>query len=197
MEINITKNTVYDYALALTSRIGVLSDSYSQLAITKDNYPMLDVYMSAGLNTVEAAFRKHLSASTDLDVIFNGEDAAILLSDDDGPDPSVHNLIESGVRLYLAHYIASCWLQGSAAASVSESLMQMASGHLNGAVKAVNTKIAANVKDSDYTTREDDDVIFGKAILPQGEMLILAEEEPGTTGAYASSPETDFLISKP
>lgn len=195
MEIKITRTAVYDYALALTARTATLSDSYSQLAITKDNYPMLDVYMSAGVNTVEAVFRKHLSASTDLDVIFKGEEAAVILSDSAGIDGSVHNLIETGARLYLAYYIAACWLQGSAAQSVSDAFMQTAMDHLTGAVKAANTKAAATVKDSDYSARKDDDVMFGRVILPQGELLVLADGEYGTGEAYASSTETDFLIS--
>lgn len=195
MEINITKTAVYDYALALTARVGAQSESYSQLAITKDNYPMLDVYMSGGLHTVEAVFRKHLSASTDLNVIFKGEEATIMLSDSAGIDGSVHNLIETGVRLYLAYYIAACWLQGSAAQSASDAFMQTATDHLTGAVKAANTKIAATVEDHDYSARKDDDVMFGRAILPQGELLVLMDGEHGADEAYASSPETDFLIS--
>ena len=57
MEIVINKNKTYEYAMALTAHTGKSIGQYESVAITKDNYPLLDTYMSSAITSVEAVLR--------------------------------------------------------------------------------------------------------------------------------------------
>ena len=102
MEIIITKNNVYQYAMALTARAATTSDAFTQTTITEDNFPMLDVYLSEAVPLVEGELRKKLSKSNTVDMILDESSIIIRIKEQRNADISVYNLIESGIRLFTA-----------------------------------------------------------------------------------------------
>ena len=162
MEIKITKSNIYDYALALTARSGTSTDAYNQIAITKDNYPMLDVYLSEAIVQAESVLRKKLSGSTTIDMSISGDTAIIQTEEQYMADTALYPLIESSIRLYAAYHIAASWLQASAASSLSEVFGATAATHLQTAVSALAQKEMTKVNESEYGTRSTDQAVMNE-----------------------------------
>lgn len=156
MIITIEKNNVYDYALALTARAGSASGSYETVAITKDNYPMLDVYLSEALTGAEKVLRKDLTQSNDVSLTVKGEQVTIGIKEQRMGDVSVYKLIASSLRLYMAYYIAASWLKPSAATALAETYALTSASHLQTASDALNQREKAKVTEADYGTRTED-----------------------------------------
>lgn len=156
MEIKINKNNIYDYALALTARAASASGEYAQVAITKDNYPMLDVYLSEAIVQAEGSIRKKLASGHSIDMRLEGDVVTIDTKEQHQADVSAYPVIESSIRLYAAYHIAASWLQASVAASLSEVFGATADTHLKTAVSAFSQKERAQVADEDYGLRAKD-----------------------------------------
>lgn len=156
MEIIITKNNVYQYAMALTARAATTSDAFTQTTITEDNFPMLDVYLSEAVPLVEGELRKKLSKSNTVDMILDESSIIIRIKEQRNADISVYNLIESGIRLFTAYYIASRWLQTSPASSLAEVYGATAVAHMKTATDALAQKDKTIVPDTEYGTRITD-----------------------------------------
>jgi hypothetical protein len=154
MEISITKNNVYQYAMALTARAATATGAYMQTAITEDNYPMLDVYLSEAVSTAEGELRKKLSGSHSVDMNLEEDTLVILTKEQWRAEASVYKLIESGIRLFLAYYVASRWLQTSPASSLAEVYGTTAATHLMTAAEALNQKEKFRVDEADYSDRD-------------------------------------------
>lgn len=156
MEIIITKNNVYQYAMALTARAATTGDAFAQTTITEDNFPMLDVYLSESVPLVEGELRKKLSKSNTVDMILDESSIIIQIKEQRNADISVYNLIESGIRLFTAYYIASRWLQTSPASSLAEVYGATAVAHMKTATDALAQKNKTIVPDTEYGTRVTD-----------------------------------------
>lgn len=216
MIITIEKNNVYDYALALTARAGSASGSYETVAITKDNYPMLDVYLSEALTGAEKVLRKDLAQSNDVNLTVKGEQVTISIKEQRMGDVSVYKLIASSLRLYMAYHIAASWLKPSAATALAETYALTSGSHLQTASDALNQREKAKVaetdygdrhkdqtnmssrknKSADYGIRTEDDVII-RPCTPKiaGELLLLHNADEGIDVAVAC--DGDILISNP
>ena len=158
MEIKIIKEKVYDYASALTARAGSVSDAYSQITITKDNYPMLDVYLSEAVSQAENGLRKKLLSSNRIDMRINEDAVVINTKEQHMADTSVYALIESSLRLYIAYHIAANWLQSSPVSSLSEVYGTTATTHLQTAISAISQKEHATIHGTDYADKANDDI---------------------------------------
>lgn len=158
MEIIVEKNSIYDYALSLTAKVASGSDVYDRVAITPDNYPMLDTYLSMSVARAESAFKMYLSASNLANMYISGESIRILLKEQTKAATTVYNLIKSHVLLYLANSIAAQWLSTTPMASVSEQFGILAENYLQGALSAIRQKELFQIPESDYGTRQDDNL---------------------------------------
>ena len=156
MEIKINKTSIYDYALALTARAGAATDAYAQIAITKDNYPMLDVYLSEAVTQAEGALRKKLLDSNAVNMLINDNEVSIQTKEQHMGDVAVYPLIESSVRLYMAYHIAASWLQASPGSSLADVYGATSATHLQTAVAALNQRTEPKIDDSDYGDRAAD-----------------------------------------
>ena len=156
MELIIAKNNVYQYAMALTARAATASEAFTQTTITEDNFPMLDVYLSEAVPLVEGELRKKLSQSNAADMILDESSIIIQIKEQRNADTSVYNLIENGIRLFAAYYLASRWLQTSPASSLAEVYGATAATHMKTAAEALAQKEKTIVPDSDYDARESD-----------------------------------------
>ena len=219
MEIKINKNNIYDYALALTARAASASGEYAQVAITKDNYAMLDVYLSEAVTQAEGEIRKKLASSHAIDMRLEGDEVTIDTKEQHQADVSVYPIIESSIRLYAAYHIAASWLQPSVASSLAEVFGATANTHLQPAASAFNQKVRARVTDADYGFRAKDAQQTGNSgtasiaeysnrtgdHLParcgrrmvETEVLAVRADEEGEEMLPAVSSEGDFLITNP
>lgn len=214
MEIRIIKNNIYDYALALTTRAGSASVEYNQQAITKDNYPMLEVYLSEAITQAESAIRKKLANSHAVDMRLKGDVVTIETKEQHQADVSVYPLIESSIRLYAAYYIAASWLQPTAAAALAEAYGATAATHLQTAVSAFSQKDRARVTEADYGNRttdrissacdaysiadygarsEDDRIVRPGIRLVETEVLVVRADEDSEEMLPAVSSEGAYL----
>ncbi len=178
MEIIITKNNVYQYAMALTARAATAGDAFTQTTITEDNFPMLEVYMSEAVPLVEGELRKKLSQSNCVDMILEGDTILIKIKEQKNADKSVYNLIESGIRLFFAYYIASRWLQTTPASSLAEVYGTTAVTHMKTATDALIQKDKTIVPESEYSKRKRDNVMMRPGMQAiKGEIITLRSEE--------------------
>lgn len=182
MEIRITKNNVYQYAMALTARAATATDAYMQTAITEDNYPMLDVYLAEAVSAAEGKLRKKLAESHAINMRLEEETVVIRTQEQWRADASVYNLTESVIRLFLAYYVASKWLQTSPASGLADVYGTTAATHLLTATEALNQKEKFRVDEADYTKRN-------------GEGSDMTQES-GTEGEYARR-KRDNLLARP
>ena len=196
MEIIITKNNVYQYAMALTARAATATTDYAQAAISEDNFPMLDVYMSESVSYAEGLIRRKLSKSSNINMKLDEQTIKIFIKDEDVPEKPVHNLIESSVRLFLAYNIACRWLQCSPASNISEVYGNIAISHLNTAVDSFNQKEYEYVSEEEYTQRKNDNLLArdGMRIL-QGEIITVRDKDGGSSYP-AETCYSECLISK-
>ena len=153
MEIIITRNDVYQYAMALTARAATTGDAFNQTAITEDNFPMLGIYLSEAVSLAEGELRKKLSQSNTIDMALNESSISILIKEQRNADISVYNLIKSGVRLFLAYHIASKWLQTSPSSGLAEVYGVTAATHLKNAAETLHLKTKVVIPESDYESR--------------------------------------------
>ena len=160
MEIIVEKNSIYDYALSLTAKVASGSDVYDRVAITPDNYPMLDTYLSMSVARAESAFKMYLSASNLANMYISGESVRILLKEQTKAATTVYNLIKSHVLLYLANSIATQWLSTTPMASISEQFGILAENHLQGALSAIRQKELFQIPESDYGIRQSQSVVM-------------------------------------
>lgn len=158
MDITITKKNIYDYVLALTARAGKALGVYEQIAVTEDNYPMLDVYLSSAIVFAEGTLRRKLDGSNSFDLKADTDSITITVRDQMRLDDSIHNLVESGVRLYLAYHVAASWLLVTPAKDYHAPYTETAIQHLNGAYNALNQKKLSLLDDSEYKQRKGDNV---------------------------------------
>lgn len=217
MEISIAKTDVYDFARALTSRAGAVSDRYEQIAITEDNYPMLDIYLSSAINHAESGFKKKLDSSTDLNLTYNQDSLSIVLSYTARIRKSVYGLIRSSIRLYMAYYIAASWIQSVSVAGLAEVYAATAAAHLDTAVSSIAQKKTEALNESaydmrcednitadfntngnaDYEKRQPDTTIFNPChLIEEGKILTIVGIHKDENEELASAGNSDFLITK-
>jgi hypothetical protein len=219
MEIKINKNNIYDYALSLTARAGSGSDEYAHVAITKDNYPMLEVYLSEAITQAESVLRKKLSNSHFVDMRLQGDDVILKTREQYQADVSVYGVIESSIRLYAAYHIAASWLQPSVASNLAEVFGTTAHTHLEAAASAFNQKKRAQVSEADHGTRNAETMKTGNDAsasiaeysdrtgdnlfarpgmrLVETEVLAIRASEDGEELLPAVSSEGAYLITNP
>lgn len=153
MNITITTKNVYDYALSLTARAGALSEDYSSVALTEDNYPMLGVYLSSAVAHAEGELRRELCDSNGLDLRVTEDEVTLSLDEAVRRDLSVVPLAETSLRLFLGYYLAAEWLRPTAANALSEVYGTTGATHLQTAVNALNQRKESVVSESDYSSR--------------------------------------------
>jgi len=163
MKIVINKETVYEYASALTARAALGTDQFSMTAINKSNHHVLDVYFSNGINLLEQSLIRQLSSSTLLDLVFIGDTAIIHVTGTPIDNPAFVHLAESSIRLYLAYYIAAAWLETTAGKDYCQSYATTADTHLSSAISAILLKKTYVVPEDDYVRRNPDEVEIRKA----------------------------------
>lgn len=196
MEIKIIKEKVYDYAMALTARAGAATDAYAQIAITKDNYPMLDVYMSEAVVQAESTLRKKLAGSNAINLKFESDMVVIKLKDQQMNNVDLYNLIESCIKLYLAYHIAASWLLTSPASSLAEIYGTTATTHLQAALSALNQKRTNAVADEDFEARTGDNVIARPGMrISEDEILLVRTGEDCCSMEPAIGMGNEHLIS--
>ena len=219
MNITINAASVYDYALALTARVGKVSENYANVALTEDNYPMLDVYLSSGVAHAEGELRRKLADSNEFDLKVTEGSVVISLDNATGRDLSVLPLAKTSVRLFLGYYIAAEWLRPTDAGALSEVFGSTAATHLQTAVNALNQRKETAVGESDYGDRAEEGNVrmdakkgtvgdYGRRKgdnllarpglrIGDGEMLTLQSGECCCQRDAAMSNEAELLISKP
>lgn len=158
MEIIIDKNKIYEYAMALTAQVGKSTGLYDSVAITRDNYPMLDVYLSQALTHVEGYLIKHLKSSQLFNIKADELTTAVSLDDGLRPDPANRNLVESCIRLATAMYVASLWLQTTEAKDHATTYAEEAVRQLATSLTALVSKKLVSLTEEDYEERKADDV---------------------------------------
>lgn len=197
MEITVEKNKVYDFAMALTARIGAASDNYLQVAITKDNYPMLDVYLSEAIVGAESFLRKKLAGSNNVNMLPEEEEVKIRFKEDLNVDESVHNVIASCLRLYMAYFVAASWLLTTPSSSLSETYSAAALSHLKDTYNAISQKKELYLEEEDYETRKNDDVIARRGIrISEKEVIFLKSDDGSDLSVPASTYKENILTSK-
>lgn len=195
MNITINAASVYDYALALTARVGKVSESYANVALTEDNYPMLDVYLSSGVAHAEGELRRKLADSNEFDLKVTEGSVVISLDNATGRDLSVLPLAKTSVRLFLGYYIAAEWLRPTDAGALSEVFGTTAATHLQTAVNALNQRKETAVGESDYGRRKGDNLLARPGLrIGDGEMLTLQSGECCCQRDAAMSNEAELLI---
>lgn len=177
MEILIDKTKVYEYAMALTARAGTATESYEKVAITKDNYPLLDVFLSEALVNAEAEFRKKLFSTHDLNMLVQENEIRLNFKDDLRVDTSVNGLLASSVRLYLAYYVACSWLLLSPAASAADVYRASAQTHLKTAMESLEQKETLSIPDDEYSYRKKDDLKIRPGHIIADEVLLIKADE--------------------
>ena len=197
MEIKIIKEKVYEYAMALTARAGSTTDAYAQIAMTKDNYPMLDVYMSEAVVQAESTLRKKLSGSNAINLKFESDLVVIKLKDQPTNNADLYNSIESCIKLFLAYHIAASWLLASPLSSLAETFGVTASTHLQAALSALNQKRTHAVANEDYGVRAEDNVVARPGMrLSNNKMLLVKTGEDCCSMEPAIGMGNEHLISK-
>lgn len=197
MEITIEKNKVYDFAMALTARIGTASDNYLQVAITKDNYPMLDVYLSEAIVGAESFLRKKLAGSNNINMLPEEEEVKIRFKEDLNVDKSVHNVIASCLRLYMAYFVAASWLLATPASSHSEAYSAAALSHLKEAYNSITQKQEPYLGEDNYETRKNDDVIARYVMrINEKEVIFLKSDDESDLSVPESTYKKNVLTSK-
>jgi hypothetical protein len=179
MEITIDKNNVYDFAAALTTRIASTSESYGQIAITKDNYPLLDVYLSEAVVSAEGVLRKKIADSHAVNLLLQEERIVLRLKENVNTDPAVMNLASSSIRLYLAYHVAAGWLLASPAASLAENYGATALAHLQTALNSIGQKRSFALAGNDYEERKNDSIRFRAVPHENCEDVLLVRDESG------------------
>lgn len=150
MEIIIDKSKTYEYAMALTAQAGKSYGDMDAISITPDNYPLLDVYFSNAIATVEAIFRKHLSGSNQFNIKHEGESVKIHLEDGLRPNTGTRNLTESCIRLSIGMHIAGLWLQNTSARDQSQVYLDDSRNQAIAALSAFTIRSFVEIKDEDY-----------------------------------------------
>ena len=197
MEITVEKNKVYDFAMALTARIGAASDNYLQVAITKDNYPMLDVYLSEAIVGAESFLRKKLAGSNNINMLPEEEEVKIRFKEDLNVDESVHTVIASCRRVYMASVVAASWLLTTPSSSLSETYSAAALSHLKEAYNAITQKQEPYLGEDNYQTRKNDDVIARRGIrISDKEVIFLKSDDGSDLSVPASTYKENILTSK-
>lgn len=178
MNITIKTRNIYDYALSLTANAGKNHPEYTTIAITEDNYPMLDVYLSSAVSYAEGELRRILSGSNGFDLKVTEEKLTIQIKDSSIRDKSVIPLTETGIRLFLAYYITAEWLRVTPLASLSEVYANIAVTHLQNSVSALLQKSLHITPDEDYGPRKNDNIMArcGNRII-EGEVLTIRSED--------------------
>ena len=195
MEIKIIKKNIYDYAMALTARAGAASDAYSQIAITRDNYPMLDVYLSEAILQAEGSLRKKLSNSNNFNMLIESDHVTIHTKEQDMAEKAVYNLVESSIRLYIAYHIAASWLQVSPASSLADTYGTTAAIHLQAALSALNQKKTVEIADNEYKDRSNDCIFARPGKLTTNDEVLVIRSEKGEGMQPAITITDECLIS--
>lgn len=190
MEIRITTKNIYDYALALTAQIAKRADVYAGVAITEDNYPLLDVYMTGGVHIAETRMRKLLGWSNEFDLKCEESTVVFTLKDDEGVEERLVPMITTGIRLFLAYYVAAHWLLTTAAKDFYEVYLQQGNLHLDAMASGLNQKEALKLGDDAYSMRHEDDVLT-RPVWGEPDNLLTVEgcDAPD----YAVTHEHDYL----
>ena len=204
--------------MALTARAARQSEDYASVAISEDNFPMLDVYLSSAVANAEGELRKKLSGSNGLDLKISGTSVDISLREQTRQDLSVLNLIGSSIRLYMAYYVAAEWLRTTVAAALCEVYGATAVTHLNNAIGGLSQKEFPTIGDADYSDRSDqgnvrlteagnwpadyssrkgDNVLARPGKITRGMEVIVLHGEEGCINTPAISSNSELLISKP
>lgn len=159
MEISINKQNVYKYAMALTARVGKGVEAYANVSITEDNYPLLDVYLTSAITDVENKMRRRLKDSNLMDVIIpeGSDDIIIRIKDELRMAASVVNLACSNIRLYMAYYVAACWLNTTPANAFYNVYIGIANDYLSQAFSAIAQRDPFTLQDEDYTMKNRDE----------------------------------------
>lgn len=179
MEITIDKNNVYDYAAALTTRIASTSESYGQIVITKDNYPLLDVYLSEAVVSAEGVLRKKIADSHAVNLLLQEERIVLRIKESVNTDPAVMNLATSSIRLYLAYHVAAGWLLASPAASLAENYGATSLAHLQTALNSIGQKKSFALVGNDYEERKNDSIRFRAVPHENSEDVLFVRDESG------------------
>ena len=158
MEIVIDKNKAYEYAMALTAHTGKSIGQYESVAIAKDNYPLLDTYMSSAITSVEAVLRRHLDDSNSFDIKSDEDSYKITLKDKIRPNEGSQNMIESCIRLSVAMYIAGSWLISTPAKENGKVYLDESRNQALIALSAYLNRSFIILKDADYSDGSTDGV---------------------------------------
>lgn len=161
MEIIIYKSKTYEYAMALTAQAGKGVGDIDSISITPDNYPLLDVYFSNAIASVETVFKRHLSESNLFDIKYESESVKIHLEDGVRPNTSTRNMTESCIRLSISMYIAGMWLQNTAARDQGQVYLEDSRNQALAALSAFRTRSFVEIKEEDYKNSVEDPTMIG------------------------------------
>lgn len=188
MEIQLTTQKIYDYALALTAHIGRIADAYAGVAITEDNYPLLDVYMSSGVHIAETRIRKYLDNSHEFDLKCEEGSVVLTLKDGEGIDSRLVPMITTGLRLFLAYYVAAQWLLTTAAKDYFEPYLTQANVHLDSMAGSLNYKGDFKLGDEAYSLRSEDHVLV-RPVAGEPDNLLTVRSDEGPDYAVTKAHE--------
>jgi hypothetical protein len=158
MRINITKTEVYDNVAALTALVARMTGDTELVYVSEDNYPALNVYVTSGINELEAELARRLKKGNILKLRDTSSTLTVELDTDKvRMDTSVQNVIVTSVKLYLSHYICSMWLATrESTQTVAEAYKSSAAGFLQSISTALLLREQFLVDEQDYEDRADD-----------------------------------------
>lgn len=155
MEIIVDRSKVYDYAMSLTAQAGKSAGMTETVSITPDNFPMLDVYMSHAVASIESVFKHHLGASNLFDIRSEQESLTITLKDRIRPNPATRNVVESCIRLSIALYIAGMWLQ-TTLKEISQIYLEDSRSQALSALSAFVSRSLVELTEINYSANSED-----------------------------------------
>lgn len=163
MNVEIVKNTVYQHVKSLTAQVAKIAGSFELVAVSEDNYPILDMYLGVSVAWVEGALRNYLSSSNQIDVQVSENSITLSIEDGIRPNPATRNLAETSIRVALAMHVAGQWLQTTEARDHGEVYLTGANQELKLALSAVVSRDRAIVGEDDYMATSGDSSVIGEA----------------------------------
>lgn len=156
MEIKISLDKIQNGIMQLTAILG-RNRQDMKIAVTKDNLPVIGIYIGEAVTEAEDELRRHLSSSNSFTLYKDESSVTIGIKDSVRNAKSIINSITGTLELYLIHYSISRWIGTiESLSNLSSSYQNSAAGCLSKILNLVTQKDAYIIDDESYNTRESD-----------------------------------------
>ena len=156
MEVKISLDKIQNGIMQLTAILG-RNRQDMKIAVTKDNLPVIGIYIGEAVTEAEDELRRHLSSSNSFTLYKDESSVTIGIKDSVRNAKSIINSITGTLELYLIHYSISRWIGTiESLSNLSSSYQNSAAGCLSKILNLVTQKDAYIIDDESYNTRESD-----------------------------------------